>query len=158
MIPSFLSILAGLTILRYVFDSIMAVVDMLRKSSAGDDVPLTIKQDVSTMKEISASFSRLVDRLEKTTEDLDRRVFELNAIKEMTDIARKTLHVEELLKAVLDKAMSLVQAKVGSVFTVDTDAKRLRLVASIPEGLLPNGSYINIDESALKMSSRTGKP
>jgi signal transduction protein with GAF and PtsI domain len=96
------------------------------------------------MKDISASFSRLVDRLEKTTEDLDRRVFELNAIKEMTDIARKTLHVEELLKAVLDKAMSVVQAKVGSVFTVDTDAKRLRLVASIPEGLLPNGSYINI--------------
>ncbi|MDO9559807.1 MAG: hypothetical protein Q7I89_09000 [Syntrophales bacterium] len=108
--------LAGLTILRYVFDSVLAVVDMLRKSSAGDAVPLVIKQDVSEMKEISASFSRLMDRLEKTTEALDRRVYELNAIKEMTDIARKTLHVEELLKAVLEKAMAVVQAKVGSVY------------------------------------------
>ncbi|MFH1080892.1 MAG: GAF domain-containing protein [Pseudomonadota bacterium] len=146
-----LLMLAGLTILRYVFDTVLAVVDILRKSSVGDDaVPLTIKQDVSDMKEISASFSRLMDRLEKTTEALDRRVYELNAIKEMTDIARKTLHVDELLKAVLEKAMAVVRAKVGSVFTVDTDSKRLRLVVSIPEGTLPNGSYINIDESALK--------
>jgi PAS domain-containing protein len=146
-----LLMLAGLTILRYVFDSVLAVLDMLRKSSAGDDaVPLAIKQDVSDMKEISASFSRLMDRLERTTADLDRRVFELNAIKELTDIARKTLHVEELLKSVLEKAMAVVQAKVGSVLTVDADSKRLRLVASIPEGALSNGSYINIDESALK--------
>lgn len=146
-----LLMLAGLMILRYVFDSVLTVVEMLQKSGAGDDaVPLTIKQDVSDMKEISVSFSRLMDRLEKTTEDLDRRVFEINAIKEITDITKKSLHVEELLTTVLEKAMAVVQAKVGSVFTVEADSRRLRLIASIPEGALPNGSYINIDESALK--------
>ena len=146
-----LLMLAGLTILRHVFDSVLAMVDVLKKGSdAGHADPLVIRQDVSDLKEISISFSNIMERLEKTAGELDRRVFELNTIKEMTEIARKTLHVEDLLHAVLDKAMMAAKANVGSIFIVETDSGRLRLVASEPAGKLPDGAYINIAESALK--------
>ena len=142
--------LAGLMILRHVFDSVLSVVDFLKKNSdAGNTDPIVVRQDVSDLKNISTSFAHLMARFEKTTGELDQRILELNAIREMTEIAQKTLHVEELLKAVLEKAMTVVCAKNGSIFTIDADAKQLRLVAATPAGSLPNGASIHIKDSAL---------
>jgi PAS domain-containing protein len=146
-----LLMLAGLVILRYVFTSIMAVVDILKRHTPEDGtLPLVIREDVSELKEISACLTNLMNRFEKTTDELDRRVFELNTVNEMAEITRKTLHMDELLKIVLEKAMAVVRAQTGSIFTVDGEAKPPRLVASSPPGTVPNGTSVNLERSFMK--------
>ena len=130
-----LLILAGLSILRYVFDSLHMVVEFLGKADQdGDSVSAAIGKDVSDLNKISASFATLMERFERATVELDQRIAELNAVKEMTEVARETLHVDALLKLVLDKAMQAVGVKNGSVFLVDPAEKQgLRFIAARPE-------------------------
>jgi hypothetical protein len=130
-----LLILAGLSILRYMFDSLNMVVEFLKKADQDNDsVSQAIEKDVSDLSKISASFETLMERFEKSTAELNQRITELNAIKEMTEVAKETLHVDELLKLVLDKAMQAIGVKNGSVFLVNqADSEGLRFVAAKPE-------------------------
>lgn len=146
-----LLMLAGLFILRYVFASIMAVVDILKRRAPEDEtLPLIIREDVSELREISVCLANLMNRFEKTTDELDRRVFELNTVNEMAEITRKTLHMDELLRIVLEKAMAVVRAQTGSIFTVNGEEKPPRLVASSPLGTVPNGTSVNLERSFMK--------
>lgn len=71
---------------------------------------------------------------EKFRDDLHRRHSELNALKEISELTRNVLAAEELLSFILEKAMSVVGVRNGSVFLVDSSVPEgLRLVASKPE-------------------------
>lgn len=157
-----LLILGGLAILRYVFDSVRMMIDLIKKADKGNDaVSAAIEKDVSDLSKISASFGNLMDRFERSTEELNQRIIELNAIKEMTEVARETLNVDELLKLVLDKAMQAVGVINGSVFLVDpAEAEGLRFVAAKPgnENASEEAAQGERDYSLIKSVIADGKP
>ena len=66
--------------------------------------------------------------------------------------------LEKLLNALLDKALSVTNARIGSSFFVDPAARHLRLVGSRGLKGLKKGATINIDESLIKYVIDEKKP
>jgi len=58
------------------------------------------------------------------------------------------VHIDDILNSLMEKAMAVSQAQVGSVYMVESEKKRFRVIASreLKSGLKKN-SYININKS-----------
>ncbi len=144
-------ILAGLMILRYLVDSLISIAGSIKKAAKeGSFASMDIRKDVTELHEISSSFNNLMQRFERTTEELHQRIFELDTIKELTEIASKTLNADDLLHAILDKATAVVRARAGSVFAVDSSSGHLRFVGSKGLNRGEKDSYMKINESLAK--------
>ncbi len=143
-----LLILAGLSILRYVFEGVQMMVEFIKKVNQGSGA---IEKDVSDLGKISVMFSNLLERFERSTDELNQRIIELNSIREMTDVAKTTLNVDELLKLVLEKAMQAVGVRNGSVYIVDaSEAEGLRFIAAKPEVVRSDDEKGHEDYSLIK--------
>lgn len=152
-------ILAGLIILRQIIDKFLMAADFIKRVEGGDKFLQEMQKDTTGLHEITTSFSSLMKNFEETTAELKRRVFELFAIKELNEIAGKSLDFKELMNALLEKAMAVSKAEIGSVFIVEPKMKRFRVVAS--KGLesgLQEGSYINFKESPVRHVVYSKKP
>lgn len=152
-------ILAGLMILRQIFDKFLIVTNIINKKEGSDKLLVEMQKDTTELHEITVSFSTLMKNFEESTEELKRRVFELFAIKELNEIASKSLDFRELLNALLEKAMAVTKSETGSVFMVDSKKERFRVVAL--KGLRSGpkeGSYINFDKSPVSQVVSSKKP
>jgi transcriptional regulator with GAF, ATPase, and Fis domain len=119
----------------------------IKKAESVDNL-IAIQNDTSELHEINISFYRLMEKFEKTTDELQRRVFELFTIKELTEVASRSLDFDGLLSVLLEKAMTVTQAKIGSVFLAESENQLFRVVAS--KGLdygIENDSFIKTNES-----------
>jgi two-component system cell cycle sensor histidine kinase/response regulator CckA len=144
-------ILAGLIILRQIFDRFSLVAISLKKAEGGEKALIGMQRDAAELQEIAGSFDNLMNRLEKTTSELQNRVFELITIKELTEVAGRSLDMEELLNMLLEKAMAVSKAQIGSVLMVESDTNRFRVVTT--KGLDPGpskDSRININDTLLQ--------
>ena len=152
-------ILAGLLLLRQIFDRFLVVATVMKRAKDGDRSLIDIQKDTAELDDIMVSFNNLMKEFEETTEELRNRVFELFAIKELTEIASKSLDINYLLNVLLEKAMAISKAQIGSVFMVESEKDCLRIVTS--KGLEQgpkNGSYININESLARHVVTSGRP
>lgn len=154
-----LIILAGLVTLRQIFDRFFTMVTSLKRAAKNNEYLVAIQKDTAELHEITVTFNSLIKKHKDTTRELGRRVLELFAIKELTEVASKSLDIDELLTFVLEKAMAVTTAQVGSVSVVEAEKGRLRLLEhkgleSGPE----KGSYINIDESLVRHVVSERKP
>ena len=146
-----LLILTGLMILRYIFDSIFSAARLLKEATESSKVISTYpKKDVAELSDVFASFNDLLQKFEQTTKLATRRTLELNAIKDISEAALQKINTEELLKYVLDKALTLTNAQIGSSFVVDSQSWRLRLVGSRGLTGMEKGAYININDSLIQ--------
>ncbi|MBW2003886.1 MAG: PAS domain S-box protein [Deltaproteobacteria bacterium] len=154
-----LLILAGLIILRRIFDRFSLVAISLKNAEGGEKALVRMQQDTAELQEIAGSFNNLMNRLEETTSELQHRVFELFTIKELTEVAGRSLDIEELLNMLLEKAMAVSKAQIGSVLMVEFDKNRFRVVTT--RGLEPGprkGSHININDTLLQHIVSEKKP
>ena len=106
-------------------------------------------------------FNRVFSRaksLKEAAEQVSEKSIELNAIKDIANIAVQNRDFEELLNAFLDKALTVTNAEIGSSFVVDPSSRRLRLVGSRGIEGLEKGTYINIDDSLIKHVIDEKKP
>jgi len=141
-------ILAGLIILRQIFDRFSSLAISIRLAKDGDMRVIDMQKDTSELHEMTVSFNNLIEKLSDTNKELQRRVFELSVIKELTEIVSKTAHVDNILDTLMEKAMAVTHAQVGSVYMVEPEKQRFRVIASrgLKSGLKKN-SYININKS-----------
>jgi PAS domain S-box-containing protein len=141
-------ILAGLIILRQIFDRFSSLAISIRLAKDGDMRVIDMQKDSTELHEMTVSFNNLIEKLSDTNKELQRRVFELSAIKELIEIVSKTAHVGNILDTLMEKAMAVTHAQVGSVYMVESEKQRFRVIASrgLKSGLKKN-SYINIDKS-----------
>lgn len=144
-------VLSGLMFLRYFFDSLISIAGSIKKAAEdGTVASVDIKKDVTELHVISSSFNNLMQRFEKTTEELHQRIFGLDTIKELAEIASKTLDVDDLLHAILGKVRALVKAQTGSVFAVDSSSGDFRFIGSKGLNSAEKDSYMKINESLVK--------
>lgn len=151
-------VLTGLIIVRQIFDKISCVAVSMKKAATGDAAPMDVKKDVAELHDISVSFNHLIQRLEETTEELSQRAFELFTIRELTDIAGKSLNMDELLENLLAKSMSVTGAQIASVLIHEPEFNRFRVAAVKGHGKLEKGSCIGVDETVAGLILREGKP
>ena len=141
-----LIILTGLIALRQIFDRFFTMTTLMKNAVNANEYLGDIHEDTAELHEITISFNNLMKKYEDTTSELGRRVFELFAIKELTEVVSKSLDMDELLNLLLEKVMIVTKAQTGSVFMVESEKDRFRVVAS--KGLEwgpEKGSYIKID-------------
>jgi two-component system, cell cycle sensor histidine kinase and response regulator CckA len=144
-------ILVGMLIVRQIFEKISTVACIMKKVESGTLTQVEIKKDIAELHDISISFNQLVLKLEQTTAELNCRSLELLTIKELSEMAKKSLKIEDLMELLLNQAMTLTGAKVGSVFVIDEESRRFQIIASKDsDNELIKGSYINIDDSIVK--------
>lgn len=147
----FILVLGGFVFLRRTFDRIIVLANSIKQIESGAAMQGNVRDATVQLEDLSTSFSRIVERLEKTTESLDQKVLELMAIKELYEAARKSIDIEAVLGITLEKAMSITRSQIGSVVVLDNDADQYRVSQS--RGLDMNVSdsgYINLDDSFLK--------
>jgi len=147
----FVLIIIGMIIVRQIFEKISTVASVMKKVETGSLASVEIKKDIAELHDITISFNQLARRLEQTTEELNSKSLELLTIKELSEMAQKSLHMNDLMELLLDKSMMLTGADIGSIFMVDETSNRFQIIASKCSGNdVPIGSYINIDDSVVK--------
>lgn len=153
-----LLILAGLIIVRQIFDKIASIAASMKQATSGDAAPMDVKKDVLELHDISISFNHLIRKLEESTEELSQRAFELLTIRELTDMARKSLNLDDLMDLLLAKSMAVTDAQIGSVLIAEPEFRRLRVVAVRGHEELEKGSYVRMDDYVGRHILIEGKP
>ena len=161
-------ILAGMIILRQILDRVSIIAMSLKKAESGNADPIDIQQDVKELREISVSLNNLLQQLGQTTRELAQKSFQLSAIRDLTEIMKVNLSIDDQLNLLLEKSMILTGAQIGSVLMVEPDTRQkhiatlktpirvsdvycFRVCAAIGHGdELKIGSLINIDSSVVK--------
>ncbi len=147
----FVLVLGGLIFLRQIFDRIVNIASALRKAETGEVAPVEIRGGAAELENLSVSLNRVMDRMEKTTEKLDQKILELTTIRELYEVARKSIDIETLLNVVLEKAMTVTGAQIGSIVVLDEGANRYRLLHT--KGIdreIPGVDLIEIGDSFLR--------
>ena len=130
LVFALLLIFAGLMIFSQIFDKIFMLASMIKNAESEDSQLVEIRKDTSELHEITISFNNLMKKFEKATESLRLRVSELFTIKELIEIASKSLDIDYLLNVILEKAMIVTGADIGSVYMVEPEVDGYHLVAS----------------------------
>jgi len=124
-----LLVLASLFLIHQIFDKIVGMVSSIKMAADGGGGSMDVLQDTYELHAIAVSFNQLMEKFEKTTAELNRRAFELLTIKELTESVSKSLDIDEMLKLLLDKAMIVSQAQIGSIFVIEMEERRFRIAA-----------------------------
>ena len=150
--------LFGLTLLRQAFDEIMLVANQAREAVTGKIDKLAIGRESRELAEIANSFNVLLAQFRESSQELNKRVRELVTLNELTEFSCRMISIDELLDAVLRRAMDVLQARVGSIMLVDPDGQYLRIGASKghSEPLL-KGTKIKIEDSAVSKAIKEKK-
>ena len=152
-------VLAGMMLLRQFFDRFFGMAVLMEETGLVPRGGTSGKTDTEELRHISFSFNRLMQRFERATGELKRRVFELFTIQDLTDIASRVLDIDDLFKALLEKAMAVSGARIGSVFFYESEKRRLRVVDH--RGLTPGpekNGYIRINNTVLRQVVQEKKP
>jgi len=152
-------ILAGLIILRQIFDRFTTIATSIKLAKGSDTHLIDMQKDTAELHEITVSFNNLIEKFGDTNRELQHRVFELFAIKELTEIASKSLDIDDILNILMEKAMAVSKAQIGSVYMVEAKKKRFRVIAlrGLKSGPKKN-SYISINESLAQFVVSDKKP
>ena len=152
-------VLAGMMMLRQVFERFFGLASVVEAAETAERNGPMGPADAEEFRRMTFSFSRLMKRFERTTDELKRRVFELFAIRDLTEVASRVLDIDALLSSLLEKAMEVTGARIGSVFFYDHERQRLRVVDH--RGLTPGparNAYIRINKTVLGEVIRRKKP
>ena len=149
LIPlSLVLILGGFVILRQIFDRVRMIATSIKQAEASGSGWIDTQQDTAELHQIAICFNSLMNKFELTTTELQQRVFELFAIKELIEVASMSIDLDALLNTLLEKAMAVSKAQIGSVYEVEPEGQRFRIVARRGlESGPKKGSYIDISES-----------
>jgi len=118
-----------------------------------------MQKDTSELHEMTASFNTLIEKFSNTNSELQQKISQLSVIKELSEAVSKNLHVDDILDALMEKAMAVSNAQVGSVYAVEPEKNRFRVITS--RGLkseLKKNSYIDINKSFAQRVAVDKKP
>lgn len=156
---AFLLVLAALIMLHEIFKRFVDVAIALKKASAGETVNLEISRGTLELREVSRSFNNLFRQYEEAGRELKHHSLGLLALKELVEIAGKSLEMEKLLGSLLDKAMTVSEASAGSVFLIEGRPRRFRIVAAAgPAAKAGKDALIPFNGSPARLAVRDKKP
>jgi len=127
---SFIVILGVLALMQSVFSHLSSLSSAMMKGSEHQMEELKGIQGVYELRGIADSFGTLLEKYQKTGNDLQRRALELLLIKELAEEASSNLDMNVLLNILLDKAMQINKARIGSVLLVAEDGESFQVISS----------------------------
>ncbi|MFC1816980.1 response regulator [Thermodesulfobacteriota bacterium] len=152
-------ILSSMVFIRQIFDKIINITTSIKMAQDGVKRLKGIEEDTSELHEIAVSFNNLMERLETTSDELKRRTFELLTIKELIESVSRSLDIDKMQELLLEKAMGISKAQIGSVLFLESEKKRFRVVAYKGRQTGPNKkSYIKFSHSIARQVAYERRP
>ncbi|PIP37451.1 MAG: hypothetical protein COX20_01505, partial [Desulfobacterales bacterium CG23_combo_of_CG06-09_8_20_14_all_52_9] len=127
--------------------------DSIAKQRMGED-----EKDVQ-LKDMALSEKQIQEKLKKLAAELDRKVFEIDEINASLETLNKNLTIQELVDFVLEKAIKLTGARIGSLCLAGKGENRLQVVAS--HGFQTESKtpfYIDLEQSIIQRVISDKKP
>jgi len=107
-------VLAGVIILRQIFDKFITIAALIKKAGAGESVMMETYHDTSEFLELSVSFNRILEGLEETSKQLEEQAYEL---KKETLLRKKSEDAlkenEERYQRLVDTLNDYIKAKIS---------------------------------------------
>jgi len=88
-------ILGGMAVLRQVFDRILMVQTLMKKTEQGDLYLLDVKKDTGELREITTSFNNLVNKFQNANSELQRKIEEIAESKQAGAVLQKAKEAAE---------------------------------------------------------------
>lgn len=104
-------------------------------------------EDIHARDEIGTlvkNFNNMAERLMVSQESLDRKIFELTALFEVSRKVNFAKNTEELLKMILEMSVSTLKAERGSVMLVNEGSDSLSVEVASGEGIMEVSKRIEI--------------
>lgn len=115
--------------------------------------------EFTEMARIAASFHRSLAELKTNTTELEGLVYKLSTLSEVTELVSRIPDVREVMQIVLQRVMTAVQSRIGSIMLLDEATGVLRIAAS--EGLteaIVEGTTVHVGEGIAGKVAQTGEP
>ncbi|HXH71901.1 MAG TPA: GGDEF domain-containing protein [Mariprofundaceae bacterium] len=141
----FIVVLAVLAILQGIFNKLTDLASMMSRATGGDLSVHEFSEETQELHEISRAFRKLLGRYDDTSKELAQLTQLFMAMKELGEAASRKLDVASLFNMLLDRAMQVTRAQIGSIFLIDPDRKTFRILGA-------RGIEIDTDEIQIKDS------
>jgi signal transduction histidine kinase len=138
---SLILILEGFIIFRRMADHIEQISSAVMQPEREVLKDIQKSQDTKELAMIADAFSRTLSKLENTAKELGVKAVQSSTLNEIREIVSKTIHMEEIAKSILEKAINAVASDAG--FLAVRRGKELNLhIAAI------SGAYEGIKEGS----------
>ena len=159
---------AGMMLIWQTIREIRSLRDIIINQTLGEEKEQTPQAKglqnlkVSEVKEIGqilVEFHKLLSKLNDNTQKLERIVYQITTLSELTELTSSISDMDELLRAVLSKTMKGISADTGSIMIFDQAKERLSIASA--EGLDPEiirNSMLKIGEGIAGKVFEKGEP
>ena len=154
-----LLVLTVLSLLKEIFDKFTTMANVIKAASAGEHMILEATHGTLELQEASHAFNQMQQDHHFTRLENERGSRTLSALQELAETARKNLDMKILLRALMEKAVDITGARVASVFLVEAEKERFRILAT--HGFRPEGegdAYVSFERSIAKHVIQSRKP
>ncbi len=148
--------LLGLILFRHITDKIISFANKAKEITQ-DATSKVIPGEISELKTITETFQNLIATLNENTETLGKRISELSALHELTEMTSKISDFGALFEIVLEKLIATTDSHSGMMLSILNNGNKMRVEASmgITRQLIPENE-IDVNETifgrALKQS------
>ncbi|MBI5845665.1 MAG: GAF domain-containing protein [Deltaproteobacteria bacterium] len=122
---SLLVVLAGLIMIRNFFERITVFAHDVEKAAqtavAGNTAALEALRGTRELAGLADAFGSMLERMKYADSRLERKVSGILVLRDMMKVAGVTLDMNVLLSTLMEQAMMLSGASIGSVFAVSSD-------------------------------------
>jgi class 3 adenylate cyclase/putative methionine-R-sulfoxide reductase with GAF domain len=116
--------LAGFVTLRMVFEKISKLSNNLTQALEKDFASNGVHKGSDEVDNISKSVALFEKRLKNTFSQLERKVFDISILKELSDLCYVTFDPEELLYITLERGLKITHADIGSILILENHPER----------------------------------
>ncbi len=145
--------LLGLVILRRIFDRVASISRKISEKLAAEFLIDQPQRGPDDLNNIMETFGALEGRFGVTFGQLQQKVSEISALKELSDLCYVTSDPEEILYGTLERALKLAGADVGSVLILERPHRKTFVVKAaigLAEEHLKLGDRIDFANSIAK--------
>lgn len=155
----------GFFISRGIANPLRNLSDIAKKVSRGDLTPRAEYPGLTDeIGELSLSFNKMTESLQRYTANLRKRLLELSVLYETSVSTRQVYSLDNLYEVIIQNASKAVNADCGSLLILDESGTSLTLAAgyNIPASLLnklrvdvSSGSYAWVDKKIKRIDNDT---
>ena len=115
--------------------------------------------ELSEMARIADAFNSTLTQLKEHTRELENLVSKLSTLSELTELVSRIPDINEVLQIVLQRTMTAVNAKIGSIMILDDETQVLRIAAAVglDESVI-NDTTVPLGEGFAGKVAQTGEP
>jgi diguanylate cyclase (GGDEF)-like protein len=156
---AFLLVMAVLILLHEIFSKFLTMANVIKEAAVGEATMPETTGGTLELREASRAFNQIMEHHQLAQLETEHNRRSLAALQDLANTARKSLDLEVLLTALMEKAVEITDARIASVFLAEMENQRFSILAT--HGFTPKekeNSYIPFEHSVARYVLRSREP